>query len=281
MTQPQSDYLSLLGHEVHVTRWGDAANPALVMWHGLTRTGRDFDELASAFASRFFVLCPDTIGRGFSSWSDNSLEHYQPAYYEKLALAMLDTYQIPDCDWLGTSMGGLIGIHLASGEGRSRIRRLILNDIGPEIPQEALTRILTYAGELPEFRTLLEAEGWFRTIYTPFGAAPDGFWRRMAETSQRRKDNGAFTLHYDPEIITALRANPGQLELWDRYQAITLPTHLLRGAASDLVSESLAQRMSETGPKPRITNFTNCGHAPALANQADIAMVQTIMDALA
>lgn len=278
MTPPRSVYLSVMGrHELHVMEWGDPASPALVMWHGLARTGRDFDELAGALSERYFILCPDTIGRGMSSWADAPNAQYTPAYYERLAVAMLDHYGIETTAWLGTSMGGLIGMHVAAGANAGRMTALILNDIGPEIPDDALSRILTYAGTLPTFAGVAEAEDWLRTVYTPFGAAGDGFWRRMAESSVRRRDDGQLTLHYDPRIIDALNADPSQLDNWAVYERIAVPTHVLHGVQSDILTDDIVARMTRVGPRPPVTAFPGCGHAPALATPEDAALIAEIL----
>lgn len=277
MTGPRSTYHAVLGHELHVTEWGDPSAPALVMWHGLARTGRDFDELAEALSDSYLVLCPDTIGRGLSSWSQRPEAEYHPPYYAELALGLLDRYGLETVDWLGTSMGGLIGMQIAAGPQAHRLRRLIINDIGPEVPAPAIERIVTYAGALPDFATVTEAEAWLRTVYTPFGPAPDGFWRRMAETSVRRRGDGRLTLHYDPRIIDMMRGEPGSLTVWDLWDRIATPIHVLRGVSSDILTQDVLERMRASGPRPEVTEFRDCGHAPALAAPQDAGLVRALL----
>ncbi|UYV38230.1 alpha/beta hydrolase [Rhodobacteraceae bacterium D3-12] len=190
MSLPRFRFVPVLGHEIHVSEWGDRRNPGLVMWHGLARTGRDFDELAAALSERYFVICPDTIGRGMSSWAREPEAEYSVRFMAELAVGLLDHYALSRVDWIGTSMGGLIGMRLASGAAAGRIGRLILNDIGPEVPQGAIDRILAYVGVLPEFDTVRAGGAWLRTTYAPFGAAPEGFWERMIATSLRRRGMG-------------------------------------------------------------------------------------------
>lgn len=276
----RSRYLPILGHELHVTEWGDPSRPALVMWHGLARTGRDFDELAEALSSEWFLLCPDTIGRGLSSWSSAPEQEYLPEHYAELALGMLDEYGVKTAAWLGTSLGGLIGMKIASGDARERLDALIINDIAPEIPTEAIARILQYAADLPVFETVSEAEQWLRTVYAPFGPAEDLFWQRMAETSVTRMREGTLTLHYDPKMVDMLKAPAVALGSWEQYARIVTPTHVIRGASSDILPADLAQRMAQNGPLPEVTVIEDAGHAPSLTRREDARIVRKILKQL-
>ena len=278
---PRHAFVPVLGHEIHVTEWGTPGAPALIMWHGLARTGRDFDELASALADDYHVLCPDTIGRGLSSWAADPEAEYALAHYAAIATGLLDFYGLDRVGWLGTSMGGLIGMRIAAGPDAARLDWLIVNDIGPEVPGDAIARILDYADTRPDFATLAAAESWFRAAYAPFGPAADDFWRRMARTSVRRRGDGRFTTHYDPAITVQFTASPGDHDGWDRYERVTLPTHVLRGAQSDLLTEEIARRMAATGPRPEITLYPDCGHAPSLSRPEDAARIRSIIARLA
>lgn len=272
----RSVFVTLGAHEIHVSEWGDPANPALVMWHGLARTGRDFDELARALSDRYFVICPDTIGRGLSGWSDAPNTDYGPSAYARTALAMLDHYGIAQTAWIGTSLGGLVGIHLAAGT--DRLTGLILNDIGPEIPADAVARIMEYAGTLPEFTSVSDALDWLRAVYTPFGPAPDTFWHRMAETSIRRRDDGRLTLHYDPKIIAAFPHFADEMVTWDALARITLPVHVLRGVNSDILTSDIAERMRGLPCVQSITAIDGCGHAPSLSRPGDARLIATLLE---
>ncbi|WP_292024689.1 alpha/beta hydrolase [Maritimibacter sp. UBA3975] len=278
---PRSAYLPLMGHELHVMEWGEPTNPALVMWHGLARNGRDFDELARALSETHFVLCPDTIGRGFSSWSDAPEVDYVLPNYARMAMAMLDHYGIARAAWFGTSMGGQIGITVAGDVAPERITALVINDIGPVVPDAALDRIVTYSADLPTFERLTAAESWLREVYVPFGPAHDTFWRRMAEASVRRRADGRLTLHYDPRIIEVLDADRGAMDLWSIYDRISAPTHVIRGLTSDLLTEEIATEMTGRGPKPEVTVFDTCGHAPSLSSPEDTAFVAGVLRQLA
>lgn len=274
MSTPRFAFHPILGHEIHVTEWGRTGAPALVMMHGLARTGRDFDELARALSNSYHVLCPDMIGRGLSGWSAQPSTDYRIGHYAEITLALLDGYKISQAAWIGTSMGGQIGMRIACGEHHRRLTGLLVNDIGPEVPEEALERILSYVGKPPEFATVSEAQTWFRTAYAPFGPASDLFWQRMVATSLRRRSNGAFTLHYDPALTHQFTDAPEDMECWDGWAKITVPTDLFFGGQSDLVTPDILERMTRTRRDCKPTCFKECGHAPTLSRPSDIALVR-------
>ncbi|GAB5504854.1 MAG: alpha/beta hydrolase [Rhizobiaceae bacterium] len=277
MTQPKSTYVPAAGFELHVTEWGDQSKPALVMWHGLARTGRDFDEAAQALSDSYFVICPDTPGRGLSSWAKDAATDYSYARFGEAALDVFDHYGFGRLRWVGTSMGGLIGATLAGGRLRERITHLVINDIGPDIPESATGRIADYVGNPPVYDTVVEMEDWLRTNYAPFGPNSDAFWRRMADTSVRRTDNGRITVHYDPQIVTQFTHHKADLDVWDAYDAIAARTLLLRGEDSDVLPASVAAQMQARGPKPELREFKGVGHAPTLATEAEIAMLRDFL----
>lgn len=280
VSQPRHAFAPLLGHEVHVTLWGKPSNKPIVMWHGLARTGRDFDELARTLSETHFVLCPDTIGRGLSSWSGTPEEDYSVAHMSRLALALLDHYQIEKTGWLGTSMGGLIGMALASGPEAERLSYLMINDIGPEVPQDAIDRIRTYTGDLPVFDTVVEAGDWLRRVYAPFGPAPADFWEILVRSSLRRRSDGRLTLHYDPAIVRQFTHHADELNTWENFARIEAPCHVFAGARSDVLLSATLDRMQATGPLPSVTVFEECGHAPALARPEDAELVRRVIGAL-
>lgn len=277
---PRHNFVPVLGHEIHVVEWGNRSAPPLVMWHGLARTGRDFDELAMALAADHFVICPDTIGRGLSSWSENPEAEYSIKHYTQVALGLMDYYGFDHAGWFGTSMGGLIGMRMASGPQAARLDYLIVNDIGPQVPQPAIDRILAYAGHLPTFSSVSEAETWLKTTYAPFGQADDPFWQRMAVTSLRRTGNGTLTLHYDPKIIVQFTASADELLSWDRYERMALPMHVIQGATSDILPAKILQRMCASGPRPTSTTVQGCGHAPNLSTPVDVRFVREVIASL-
>ena len=164
---PRSHYLACEGRELHVTEWGAGQPEVVVAWHGLARTGRDMGDIAAHLAPRYRVICPDTLGRGLSQWSPLPDQEYQLSFYVAQAASLLDQLGIQRCHWLGTSMGGAIGLHAAAGVLRGRILRLVLNDIGPELAAPAVARIRSYAGSPAAFATVGELEQYFRGIYKP------------------------------------------------------------------------------------------------------------------
>lgn len=277
MTEPRFAHVPVMDHEIHVTEWGDPSNPALIMSHAMARTGRDFDELARSLSDDYYVLCPDMIGRGLSSWSANPEAEYSIEYYAGISADLMDVYGLEKVAWLGTSMGGLIGMRLASGHDADRISRLVINDIGPEVPKSAMDRILSYVGDLPRFSDFAAGEAWLRAAYHPFGAAENAYWQRMARTSFRRTAEGDLTLHYDPRITIQFSASANELASWPRWAQIKTPTHVLRGAQSDMLPAQVAQRMCDSGPMADVTEIADCGHAPSLSRPTDVALIRRIL----
>ena len=259
-----SGYLVCEDREIHYTEWGAGQNETVVAWHGLARTGRDMDDIAAHLSRRWRVICPDTLGRGLSQWSPHPEREYCLDFYAKLAVGLLDKLQVNRCHWLGTSMGGAIGLHVGAGPLKGRLRRLVLNDIGPELAAPAVERIRTYAGNPPAFERMSELEQYFRTIYKPFGLLTDAQWRRLAETSARRTADGRLTPHYDPKMVLQFVHHPADYELWEAYDAIEAPTLCLRGENSDLLLPGTAAEMQRRGPRAVVVTVAGCGHAPAL-----------------
>ncbi|HUJ29043.1 MAG TPA: alpha/beta hydrolase [Myxococcales bacterium] len=259
-----SAYLVCEDREIHYTEWGAGNREAVIAWHGLARTGRDMDDIAARLASRYRVICPDTVGRGLSQWSPRPEREYCLEFYARLALSLVDQLGLERFHWIGTSMGGALGIRLAAGPLRSRIRRLVLNDIGPQLGAEALQRIRAYAGKPPQFARVSELEQYFRTIYRPFGWLSDEQWRRLAETSTRRTADGGVTPHYDPKMALQFEHHPRDYDQWEAYDAIRVPTLCLRGEQSDLLLPDTAEEMRRRGPKATVATIKGCGHAPAL-----------------
>lgn len=271
----RSRYYDLLGRSVHCLEWGDEAAPAVILWHGFARNAHDFEHLAVALAGRYRLIAPDTIGRGFSAWSPEPDAEYTVPFYARQAVALLDMLKLQSVRWVGTSMGGLIGMVCAATALKDRITHLVLNDVGPAIAPNAVQRILSYAGTPPAFASLPELEQYFRTIYAPFGIASDAGWRRLAETSARRLPDGRLTTHYDPEIAAVLgRQSAGASgDAWPIYDQIVARTLLLRGAVSDLLSDETAAEMTRRGPKARRVDMPGIGHAPALDTAEQVALI--------
>jgi pimeloyl-ACP methyl ester carboxylesterase len=274
---PRSSYLVCAGREIHVTEWGESSAPAIVAWHGLARTGRDMDPIAAHLATRFRVICPDTIGRGLSQWSTEPAADYNLAFYERIAVSLLDQLNLEQVLWLGTSMGGAIGLRAAAGSLRGRITRLAMNDIGPTLPEPAIRRILSYAGSPQAFGTVLELEQYFRTVYKPYGWLSDVQWRLLTETSLRRLPDGRVTPHYDPAMVMQFTHHDDDYALWDAWDSLELPVLCLRGETSDLLLPEVAEQMRRRGPRAVVATMPGCGHAPALNVAEQFALVERFL----
>ena len=268
-----SRYVQCAGYELHFMEWGAADAPVVIAWHGLARTGRDMDALAQFLVGQGFrVICPDTIGRGFSQWSRAPKDEYCLRFYARLARELFDALGIERAHWVGTSMGGAIGTVCASGlwepSMQGRIATLVLNDNAPQLSESALARIKAYAGQPPVFDSMAELERFFRTAYTPFGWLSDLEWRKLTETSTRRLSDGRVTPHYDPAIIQQFTEHENDYLIWPHYDALDLPVLLLRGVNSDLVLKDVAEQMQTRGPGSKglfeWIEVPDCGHAPAL-----------------
>ncbi|WP_416758658.1 alpha/beta fold hydrolase [Roseateles sp. So40a] len=275
-----SKYLRCEGRELHLTTWGDPDAEPVIAWHGLARSGRDMDDLAAHLAGtgRYFVVCPDTIGRGLSQWSPDPDGEYHLAFYVKLAVSLVDQLGLSSFHWVGTSMGGAIGFLAAATSLRGRIRRLLLNDIGPELAEPAIQRIRSYAGNPAAFDTVSELEQYFRQIYQPYGWMSDEQWRRLTETSTRRLADGRVTPHYDPAMVRQFHAHPDDYKRWSEWDSLSLPVLCLRGETSDLLLPETAEAMRVRGPRAVVVTMPGCGHAPALNVPEHFAIVERFLE---
>ena len=285
MTEPTLNYVpcpdAVGGHRMAFWQWGDPQAAHLVVCvHGLSRQGRDFDTLARGLVERadggVRVVCPDVVGRGRSDWLKDPTG-YQVATYVGDMLALLAQLQrqapIGAFDWVGTSMGGLIGLMLAAVPDLPRpspVRRLVLNDVGPVIEWTALERIGQYVGQVGHFESVQQAADAMWAVSTGFGPHTSAQWLALSQPMVRPHPDGGFTLHYDPAIAVPLKAvtresaQAGEAALWQLYDALTCETLLLRGALSDLLSADTALAMTRRGPKARLVVFDGVGHAPTL-----------------
>jgi pimeloyl-ACP methyl ester carboxylesterase len=260
-------------------QWGDAlAAHVVVCVHGLSRQGRDFDVLAQALCARsggrLRVVCPDVAGRGRSEWLKDPSLYQIPAYAGDM-LALLAQLQPAVLDWVGTSMGGLIGMVVCGQPGLPLpvpVRRLVLNDVGPAIRWEAIERIKTYLGDTGRFDSLEAAAAAMRAVSLTFGPHTDAQWLALSRHMVRPLDGqgGALTLHYDPAIAVPVRATTAELSaqgesmLWQLYDNIQARTLLLRGADSDMLTPQTAAAMAQRGPRAQVVEFAGVGHAPTL-----------------
>lgn len=289
MTEPVLRDVQCLGsrglHRMAYWQWGDAANPKLLVCvHGLTRQGRDFDTLARALADEYRVVCPDVVGRGRSDWLADPMGYSIPGYVGDMVclLARLDAQVV---DWVGTSMGGLIGLGLASLNG-SPVRKLVLNDVGPAIEPAALQRIGSYVGQRSFWATLDEAADASWALSQGFGPHSREQW--LALTAPQLKPatqdgRSGFTARCDPAIAVPVRAvtpelaKAGEALLWQSYDRLQCPTLLLRGAESDLLSLATAQAMTQRGPRAQLHQFAGVGHAPTLVHDDQIEVLRRFL----
>jgi pimeloyl-ACP methyl ester carboxylesterase len=265
-------------HRMSYLEWGERANPrVLVCVHGLTRCARDFDFLAAEMAKTHRVVCPDVAGRGESQWLRNPMEYAVPTYVADMVtlIARLDAESV---QWVGTSLGGLIGLALASFPD-GPIARLVLNDSGPLVSAASLDRIGSYVGKAPSFPDLETAEYYVRTVSAPFGPHSDGEWRFLTEHVVRRNPDGSLRMHYDPALAVPFNAEQPHkdIDLWKLYDAIRCPTLVLRGESSDLLTRETARAMTERGPKAKLVEIAGVGHAPTLIHADQIAIVREFL----
>lgn len=252
--------------------FGERSRDRVVMCvHGLTRNGRDFDRLAVAMAKDFRVIEVDVAGRGRSGWLADKSQYAYPTYLKHMA-ALLDYRGLEQVDWVGTSMGGLLGMFLAA-QPESRIRRLVLNDIGPFIPKAALERIGQRVGADPRFPRLQDAAAYFQEVYADFGVPDELGWSDLTLHSTTRQEDGTYALHYDPAIGDAFKNGVDDIDLWAVWDAITCPVLVLRGERSDVLTRETARQMTRRGPKAELVEFSDCGHAPALMSEEQIRVV--------
>ncbi len=285
MHEPRLNHVQCLDtqglHRMAYWEWGDPANPrVLVCVHGLSRQGRDFDALAQAMQSEYRVVCPDVVGRGQSDRLTDPHGYQIPSYAADM-VTLLARLNAGTLHWVGTSMGGLIGLVTAALKG-SPVQRLVLNDVGPVIESSALARIGTYLGLPVRWKTLDEAADALWAISQGFGPHTREQWLALTRP-QLKVDGDGFVPHYDLQIavpfraITPEAAKAGEAMMWAMYDSVRCPTLLLRGADSDLLTPETAQAMSTRGPKAELRQFTGVGHAPMLTSPDQIAVVREFL----
>lgn len=275
-SMPRTGAVSCLGpqgfHRMAYTEWGPEDHPQVVLCvHGLTRNGRDFDILAQALAGRCRVICPDVVGRGRSDWLKDPAGYGYPQYLGDLTTLIART-GAAQVDWVGTSMGGLIGMLLAAQPGVP-IRRLVMNDVGAFIPKAALERIGTYVGKDPVFADVDALEAYLRRVAAPFGPLTDAQWRHLAEHGGRVADDGTLRLAYDPGIAIAFSGGVTDVDLravWERVRCDVLIT---RGTDSDLLTRETAEAMLSRNGRTQLVDFDGIGHAPTFMSADQITAV--------
>jgi pimeloyl-ACP methyl ester carboxylesterase len=265
-------------HRMAYLEWGRRDNPRVVICvPGLTRCARDFDFLARALAADHRVVCPDVAGRGDSEWLKNPMEYQVPVYAGDM-VTLMARLDVETVDWVGTSLGGLIGMALAALPG-SPITKLVLNDVGPVIADASLKRIGDYVGKWPPLPTIEAAEAYVRSVSAPFGPHSDAEWRFLTEHVVRRNPDGSWRMHYDPALavpFTAPAPAPAE-DPWNVYDRIRCPTMVLRGEQSDLLTRDTAHEMSRRGPRAKVVELAGVGHAPTLIHDDQIRLVREFL----
>jgi pimeloyl-ACP methyl ester carboxylesterase len=289
MSEPRLQQVTCISatglHRMAYWEWGDSANPrVLICVHGLARQGRDFDTLAADLSSDYRVVCPDVVGRGRSERLRDPMAYGFPTYVADMVtlIARLDAEQV---DWVGTSMGGIIGMLLAAQQdraGRRLIHKLVLNDVGPAYEQVFVDRLKSYLGQPVHWHSEDEAADALQGISAGFGAHTRQQW--LALTGPMLVPDGeGFTLHYDPAIATPIRAMTpemgaaGEAFLWHCYDQITAPTLVLRGMNSDVLKADTAAAMATRGPHAVVHGFAGIGHAPTLLQADQRAVVRRFL----
>ena len=280
MTQPRAQFVLGLTsrgfHRIRYWEWGDPANPRVAICvHGLTRTGRDFDTLAASLAGRYRVLCPDVAGRGESDWIAPG-DYSFPQYCADMT-ALIARSDAAEVDWVGTSMGGIIGMILAA-QARTPIRRMVLNDVGPFVPKAAQDQIAEKVGENPEFADIEAAADYISTVNAGFGRLTRVQWLDLARNTVKRRDDGKLVWKRDPAIGQSFVAQPrNDVVLWPIWDAIKCPVLALRGVESELLLPSVAEEMTKRGPKARLVTVADAGHAPALLTERELAPIRAFL----
>lgn len=269
-------------HRMAYKEWGDPRNTkVLVCVHGVTRVSDDFDNLARELCGHYRVICPDVVGRGRSGWLRNP-HHYQIAQYVSDMVTLLARLNAETAHWFGTSMGGLIGMGLASLND-SPIRKLVLNDIGPALNAAALSRIGEYIGQDVRFPDFDTAARYIKDISLPFGPHTEEEWHKLATDVLRQDKDGQWIRHYDLQLAVPFKsATPESTKqaealLWSAYDAISCPTLLVRGAQSDLLTHETARAMAMRGPKASLVEIPGVGHAPTFMHGDQIAIVKNFL----
>nr|WP_315472937.1 alpha/beta hydrolase [uncultured Undibacterium sp.] len=269
-------------HTMSYKEWGDPQNAkVLICVHGVTRVADDFDMLAQALETEYRIICPDVVGRGQSGRLPNPQLYQIPQYVSDM-VTLLARANAETVDWFGTSMGGLIGMVLASMKN-SPLRKLVLNDVGPSLNFDGLKRIGDSIAQDVRFDTFEEALRFIREVSISFGPHSEAEWHKIARDVLKQDADGKWVRHYDLSLAIPVQATTaevaaiGEKMLWAAYDAITCETLLIRGAESDLLSKATAAQMQERGPRAEVVEIEGVGHAPTFVQQDQIAIVKEFL----
>lgn len=283
MTRRTDEFVTVDGVELHYSAWGDPSNPTVVCVHGLSRVGRDFDPLARALDD-YRVLCPDVQGRGLSEWAPEGAaeEWYAGSRLAETLVGFFDELDVEAARYVGTSMGGQLGMGLAAGPLEDRITHLVMNDVGPapaddEEAQEGIDRIIGYLTDPPEFDRLTELEAYYRETYSTFSEMTDTEWRTFTVGSARRTGDGDFAPAYDPRVVEPLLTEERDVDPWEAWEAIDVPTLVLKGERSDILADETFEEMCERRPEIE-TVVVDSGHAPSLNVPEQVEPIRELFD---
>ncbi len=263
-------FVTVEGLEVHYSEWGWENDEVVLCVHGFSRPGRDFDPLADALSDSYRVLCPELPGRPLSEWSDDPEADYDMAGSNRIIGAFCEKLGLTDVRYVGTSMGGSLGIYAGANELQGTMSRLVVNDSGPgqlegeTIEDEGIERIVSYLSSPPSFDALTQLEAYFRENYAPFSEMTDEEWRRFTLTAARRMDDGTVTPDYDTAAVDPYFADPNRTQLWEQWDALDVPTLVLRGEDSDVLLPEVAAEMERRRTDCTLIEVQDCGHAPSL-----------------
>jgi len=295
MSEPILDFVTCpdpqTTHRMAYWSWGESSAPHVVLCvHGLTRQGRDFDLLAQALVAAakdanlpaIRVICPDVVGRGKSDWLQDPMGYQFAQYAGDMALliqSLNSQHPIERLDWVGTSMGGVIGMLLAAQQLPTPVRHLVLNDIGPVVSWSSILNMKTYVGQVGKFESVQQAANAMWKISKSFGPHTAEEWLALSQNMVRRLEDGTYTLHYDPALrepiraVTQEQAQVGEAALWQVYDLIQCQTLLIHGAESELLSLSAVREMQQRGPRAQVASVQGVGHAPTLTHEDQIDIV--------
>lgn len=277
--EPRVKVANCLGREIFYREYGDRNAPVVVALHGLGGQGLNFDPLARRLREGYRVICPDMIGRGYSQWATEPDREYCFANYQQLLGALLEQLAVEQFHWVGTSMGGALGIYCVGSDWGDRVRSLVLNDIGPEIDADILADIAQAIALEQRFDTHTELAESIAVFLGEWAVQPDDteHWMRFALQGARRCDDGRLALHHDPAIGHQFICHPGDYQNWPQYRNIDCPVLVVRGALSTVLTEATALQMTQSGPVTKLVTLEGWGHAPFLDSDNQIALIQNFL----
>jgi len=276
----QLEYLAVCsGFEIHVTEYGDPNGQIILGVHGLGGQGRNFASLAGNLGSHFRLVCPDLIGRGKSEWSTKPELDYCFNVYLEILEDLMDQLAVEKLAWIGTSMGGALGMQAAAGKLSNRIQALVLNDIGPDLPKTVLKEIAVAIASKTCFESYRELAKHLGAFLGGMARRPNSVehWLEFAVTGSRRLRDGKLMLHHDPRITAQFEHHARDYENWRAFRRIQCPILIIRGAESTVLEAGIADRMVTENRHSTLCTLQNWGHAPFLDTPEDARLVEAFL----